>query len=174
MNPAECLYPNSGTNGCKRKDESKKMSKPLKISPQHGVNPCISVCFFCHEDKEEIALLGKLPGDAKAPMRAVLDYIPCEHCKEKMKQGISLIGVTTTPNNPGQPPIQKNNDGVLYPTGSLIVVKPDAIRRMISDTSMAEDIIKHGVTYTDESIIQHILNQKQPANPADNTPNNPA
>lgn len=135
------------------------MSKPIRLSPNHGVNPCISVCFFCHEDKGEIALMGKLPGDAKAPMRAILDYEPCDKCKAAMAQGIALIGVTATPNNPGQPPIRQKDAGDLYPTGSLVVMKPDAIRRMLPDNSMADDIITHGKSYVDESVIQHILNQ---------------
>ena len=59
------------------------MSKDIKISPKYGVNPTIPVCFFCGEPKNEIALMGKMKGDIEAPKNMVLDYEPCEHCKEQ-------------------------------------------------------------------------------------------
>lgn len=43
------------------------MSNSIRLSPKHGLNPSISVCFFCGEDKNEIILPGKLEGDAEAP-----------------------------------------------------------------------------------------------------------
>lgn len=63
-------------------------SKSIKISPKYGVNPTIPVCFFCGEEKQEIALLGKLKGDVEAPHRMCLDYEPCEKCKQIFAQGI--------------------------------------------------------------------------------------
>lgn len=64
------------------------MSKRIKLSEKYGVNPTIPVCFWCGESKNEIALLGRL-GDARkgedieAPKNMVLDYEPCDKCKEK-------------------------------------------------------------------------------------------
>ena len=144
------------------------MAKPIRLSPKHGVNPCISVCFLCGSDKGEIAPLGKLPNDAEAPARAILDYEPCDNCKEKMKLGVALIGVTQTPNNPGQPSIT-HEDPSLYPTGSMVVMKPDAIRRMIPDTAMAEGIIKHGVSFVDEIIIRNIIDEHPNTKSSDTT-----
>lgn len=102
------------------------MSKSIELSPKHGVNPCMPVCFFCGETKNEIALLGRIGGkeDLEAPMRAILDYEPCEECKKKFAEGVLLIEVTSYPNTGNQPPIQKN----AYPTGRHIVVKPEALR----------------------------------------------
>lgn len=34
----------------------------IKLSSKHGVNPTIPVCFFCGEEKNEIALLGRIGG----------------------------------------------------------------------------------------------------------------
>ena len=104
------------------------MSKGIKVSPKHGLNPCISVCFFCGQDKNEIALLGQIGDrrkgeDFEAPMRAVLDYEPCEECQKKFAEGVLLIEVTTSPNHPGMPPISEN----AYPTGRHAVVKPEAL-----------------------------------------------
>ena len=50
------------------------MSNNIKLSEKYGMNPTIPVCFFCQEEKNEIALLGKLKGDAEAPKIAIIDY----------------------------------------------------------------------------------------------------
>lgn len=99
----------------------------IKLSPKHGLNPCIPTCFFCGEDKNEIALLGQIGDrrkgeDFEAPMKAVLDYVPCEKCQEKFAQGVLLIEVTTSPEYIGMP-IAEN----VYPTGRYVVVKPEAL-----------------------------------------------
>lgn len=101
------------------------MSKSIKLSPKHGVNPTIPVCFFCGEAKNEIALLGRIGGrdGLQAPMHMVLDYEPCDKCKEHWNEGVTLIEVNTYPMNDGQPPIAPN----AYPTGRYVVVKPEAL-----------------------------------------------
>lgn len=103
------------------------MSNSIKLSPKHGLNPCIPICFFCGEDKNEIALLGQIGDrrkgeDFEAPMKAVLDFTPCEKCQEKFAQGVLLIEVTTSPEYIGMP-IAEN----AYPTGRYVVVKPEAL-----------------------------------------------
>lgn len=55
------------------------MGKSIKISKKYGVNPTIPVCFFCGEQKNEVALLGHIGDyrkgeDIEAPRYAVLDY----------------------------------------------------------------------------------------------------
>ena len=55
----------------------------MKLSPKHGLNPLIPGCFWCGESKNEIALLGRLPGDAEAPRSAVWSklFSGAEECK---------------------------------------------------------------------------------------------
>lgn len=103
------------------------MSNSIKLSPKHGLNPCIPVCFFCGKEKNEIALLGQIGDcrkgeDFEAPMKAVLDFVPCEECQKKFAQGVLLIEVTNSPEYIGMP-IQEN----AYPTGRYVVVKPEAL-----------------------------------------------
>ena len=103
------------------------MSKSIKLSPQHGLNPCIPVCFFCGEEKNEIALLGHIGDgrkgeDFEAPRKAVLDYVPCEECQKKFAEGVLLIEVTGSPEVISMPIA----DGA-YPTGRFVVVKPEAL-----------------------------------------------
>lgn len=57
----------------------------IKISPKHGVNPTIPVCFFCGKPKNEIALMGRMGGkeDIEAPRNLVLD----EELYHKLQEG---------------------------------------------------------------------------------------
>jgi len=98
------------------------MSKDIKLSPKHGLNPCIPICFWCGEEKNEIALLGMLKGDQEAPMQAVLNLEPCPKCKQKMDLGITIIEGTSTPIYKNIPKYQG-----AYPTGRWAVVKKESI-----------------------------------------------
>ena len=104
------------------------MSKnDIKLSPKYGLNPCIPVCFFCHQDKNEIVLLGHIGDkrkheDIEAPHRALLDYEPCEECQKKFAEGVVLIEVTTSPEAMNMPIAPD-----AYPTGRYVVVKPEAL-----------------------------------------------
>lgn len=57
------------------------MSKGIRISEKHGVNPSITICPICGKETG-IALLGKLKGDKEAPMRMLSD--PCDDCVSKL------------------------------------------------------------------------------------------
>ena len=98
----------------------------IKVSKKYGVNPTIPVCFFCGEEKNEIALLGKITNkqtkeEIEAPMRMVLDYEPCDKCKEAWSQGVAIIEVTQK--DLGRPNIAPN----AQPTGRVVVLKPEAV-----------------------------------------------
>jgi hypothetical protein len=103
------------------------MARNIPLSPKHGLNPTIPVCAWCGEDKNEIALLGKIKGsnDAEAPMHCVLDYEPCEHCKEQWSQGVAVLEVTTKGVSPYRPPIQKDNGNDLTPTMRMVCVRAE-------------------------------------------------
>lgn len=130
--------------------------KGIKISPKHGLNPTMGVCFFCGEPKE-IALFGKLKNDEKAPERLVLDYEPCDKCREQMEQGVTFIGVTFEPNQDGQPPITENNEQKLYPTGAFMVVRDEAVERLLPGDEikdMREDTLKKRKAFVEGCILK--------------------
>ena len=106
------------------------MSKGIKISPKHGLNPCIPVCIFCGKQKNEIAALGMLKGDAEAPMSAVINYDPCDECLANWEMGVALIRVSRKPPQEGMPPIQVSGSDRLYPTAQYTVITPDAAKRI--------------------------------------------
>ncbi len=102
----------------------------IKISPKHGLNPCIPICMFCGKEKNEIALLGRLKGDKEAPMNAVVDYRPCEQCEKNWSMGVPLIRVQTDEVFEGMPPLTVQNGVKLYPTGDHMVMTTEAVHRI--------------------------------------------
>jgi hypothetical protein len=115
------------------------MSRGIKLSPKHGVNPSISVCFWCGKQKNAIVLLGKLKGDAKAPKEAVFDYEPCDECREGMSRGVSIIeAVQTREESKTGLPAMING---VYPTGRMVVMNTEAFNRYFQKDSKSGDKI---------------------------------
>lgn len=137
------------------------MKNGIKMSKKHGVNPTIPVCFFCGEEKNELALLGhirtKNDSDAEAPPHMLLDYEPCDKCKEQMDKGITLIGVRPEPVTDDQPPIGSPGGQPVYPTSSWCVVSEDFIRRNITDDTVVDQILDKRKSFIEEQIIQEII-----------------
>ena len=70
----------------------------IKLSPNHGVNPSLDMCFWCGESKG-ILLLGQLENDVEAPREMLTSYEPCDKCAELFTQGVHIIEVTTNDND---------------------------------------------------------------------------
>lgn len=107
----------------------------LRLSKEHGLNPTVGICFWCGEDTGTLALLGA-SYHGEAPRSMVLDYEPCDKCKEQFEAGINLTEVSEHPNRAGQPPIQGN----LYPTGRFCIVTEEAVRKIFDDVSAARTL----------------------------------
>lgn len=61
------------------------MSKNIKLSPKHGLNPSLQLCLYCRKAKS-ILLNGKIgKDDLEASKEVVTDIEPCDKCKEKYK-----------------------------------------------------------------------------------------
>lgn len=140
------------------------MNKSIKISPKHGLNPSITKCFWCGSDKNELVLMGKLPGDEKAPMHCIMDYDPCDKCKEAWSKGITLIGVTKTAAHKDQLPISQNQDGNVYPSGNLACITEEAVKRLFSDNKTAEireTLLKKRIAYFEEPFVKEFLEKSK-------------
>lgn len=126
----------------------------IRLSPKYGVNPTIPICFWCGKERGEIALLGRV-GDARkhedfeAPRHAVIDYEPCDKCREHMLLGFTLMEATQSPNNRTSTPAQKS----IYPTGRFVVVKPEAVQRIFGDMSAANG----GKAYVESAVFQSMF-----------------
>ncbi len=113
----------------------------INLSPKHGVNPAIPICYVCLKPKNEIILAGRLKDDAEAPHAAVWDYQPCATCEAFMTPGIILISV-----KPGE---SGNNP---YRTGGWAVVKEEAVRRMLTHPPLVEDICKRRMAFMPDDV----------------------
>lgn len=124
------------------------MSDSIKISPKYGVNPTIPVCFWCGKEKNEIALLGRIrrketrktaygttvnhtvDDDMEAPRNMVLDYEPCDACREQFLQGVQVIECDTASPDERMPISKDDTGNPVYPTGRFVVLKPEAVKRI--------------------------------------------
>lgn len=127
------------------------MSKGIELSPKHGVNPTIPICFWCGEEKGEIALMGRVRerdphtgravkgSDIEMPRHIVLDYEPCPKCAGMFSQGVQLIECNGRPVDE-RPALSKDENGnSVYPTGRHVVMKPEAAQRIFTiDKKMLE------------------------------------
>jgi hypothetical protein len=94
------------------------MSGSIRLHKEHGLNPTISTCFFCGQDKNELVLLGAAYKE-QAPMHMVMNKEPCDTCKGYMEQGVMLISVRDGEH--GDNP---------YKTGKIAVVKVEYMQRV--------------------------------------------
>ena len=111
--------------------KNKKKPNGIRLSPKYGLNPTIPVCFWCGKEKNEIALMGKIGDgrkgeDLEAPKYAVLDYEPCEKCRELMSSGFTVMEATDKPNSRTNVEMCEG----AYPTGRVSVVKNEAAERI--------------------------------------------
>ena len=83
----------------------------IRPSPKYGLNPTRPICFFCGQEKNEIAFMGRMrdtrkvrtawggesavtdDNDMEAPKHMILNYEPCDACREKFKEGVLMIEV---------------------------------------------------------------------------------
>ena len=132
-----------------------KKTNTIKISKKHGINPTIPICFWCGKEKNEIALLGKLPGDVEAPKSMWLlgDYEPCDSCKELRKQGVDLVEAASHPTlHPKQPAWHG-----AYPTGRHMILKENAIRAIFAP-EVADDLCKRRIGFMDCEAFTNLRN----------------
>ena len=137
----------------------------IKLSPAHGVNPAIPVCFWCGQDKNEVALLGKIDKeDSAAPYRIVMDYEPCEKCKELFNKGIHVIGVSEQPLTDGMFPIIQDDTVTLYPTGSMFVATENWAERFLTangQPDMIADVLEKKVLVMPDAIVSEIVKESK-------------
>lgn len=132
------------------------MSNSIRLSPKYGVNPTMPLCFFCGQPTGEIALLGMLKNDVEAPKYMLLNYEPCDKCKEAMKQGVTCICVTEHPSD-NRPPIQGN----LYPTGEWAVMREESVRRLLPEEDAKRTIKKARSCWGKSSSIRSCQSRKK-------------
>ena len=113
------------------------MSKnSIILSEKHGLNPSMDCCMYCGEAKG-IALLGKLPKDAKAPRKICTSVAPCDKCAEKYKDYALIVEAKSED-------LKKPE-----PTGRWFAIPKDAINPAYRNSPVA---------FMVEEDFQHVLN----------------
>ena len=115
--------------------------KSIRLSKKHGLNPAVPVCFYCGQDKNQVLLPGRLPGDREAPRHAVWNMEPCETCQGYMQQGIILISVKE----------EYGGDSNPFRTGGWLVLKEEAIRQMV-DAGLAEQVCESRWAFVPDNV----------------------
>lgn len=137
------------------------MSDEVKLSPKHGVNPTIPICFWCGKEKNEVALLGQInKEDTEAPRRVIMDYEPCEKCKELFSMGIHIIGVSTEPITETMFPIVNDENITLYPTGSMFVSSEEWVTNFLTANNqqpMLDSVLSNKVLMLPDTIVTEII-----------------
>lgn len=112
----------------------------LRLSDKYGVNPAVEQCFVCLGDKG-LVLFGRLKGDVEAPRKVCIDNEPCEECKNLMAQGVIFISV------------RDNDAGSANPhrTGGWVVIRDEAVERMINDEDLLAHILERRVTFVTDT-----------------------
>lgn len=129
------------------------MSKSIKLSKEHGVNPTIPICFWCEKDKNEVVMLGKLKNDAEAPKRMWIpgDYEPCDECKKQWENGIVLFEAYKTPViYEDQPPFHGG-----YPNGRWTVLTEEGVKKIFYP-DVANKLIEQKMGFMDYETIMRI------------------
>lgn len=103
----------------------------IRLHPQHGLNPTLSLCFYCGQETGEIALLGAAY-KGEAPRQMVTGLVPCAACLRQWgEEGVALVEVeerVPQQQGPGRPPSKPQQ----IPTGRWVVVKRDGLRHIIT------------------------------------------
>lgn len=115
------------------------MSKSIRLSVKHGMNPSLGVCFLCGEKSGEIILPGRLPDDQQAPPKGVWHKHPCPKCEEWQKQGVIFISVR-----------DGGDEENAYRTGNFIVLKDEAVERMPINDNMKASILKSRACFMED------------------------
>lgn len=118
---------------------TKSMSKSIKLSPKHGVNPSVTHCECCGKEIG-VALFGKLKGDKEAPRDVFMGL--CDDC-QKVIDANGLMIIEVKDGETGKNP---------YRTGRIVGITKDAKERMFKDISSP-------ICYMEQSMFSQMFSQ---------------
>ena len=107
----------------------------------------LTKCFYCGKDKDLVINTRLHPAMASRVEQMngkVIDKEPCEECKKLMKQGIMFCSVRD--GESGDNP---------YRTGKLVVVKDEAVKRMV-DADLYNKLAKSRFAFIEDSVWEQI------------------
>lgn len=115
------------------------MSKGIRLSEKHGLNPSITHCECCGKEIG-IALFGRLDEDKEAPRDVAMGL--CDDCQKVVDaEGLMIIEVRDGEKSPNP-----------YRTGRLVGITKDAKERMFKD-------INSPICYMEQSMFQPMFGE---------------
>ena len=144
----------------------------IQLSKKHGVNPAVSMCFFCNEESNMLILAGRMKNDAEAPSNMVWNMEPCNTCAGYMEQGILLISVRDGEMEKQERELELYNADFErtngwrsdkwkrrryhfmpspYRTGGWLVLKREAFKRMFNGDA-ADNILRTGWGFVPDEV----------------------
>lgn len=118
----------------------------LLIHPEHGLNPCQPVCFFCQQPLKKFAFLGGYV-TTSVPAKFILSYHPCPACQKEYENAIVLVEVSEKKQGLNQLPI-KVNDKNAFPTGCWLVLTDNRMAlETVFDSSTVDFLLEKRTAY---------------------------
>ena len=111
-------------------------NKGITLSPKHGVNPSMDICFWCGQPKG-ILLCGHIHQkkgdrtDVEAPKEMVVNLEPCDKCNEVFKQGVRIVEVIDDGSKFGNNlmfSIKSEGNKVKWPTGRWVLMRAESVK----------------------------------------------
>ena len=118
----------------------------------------IERCFWCGKPKDQ-----SITEETEETINnsIINSYVPCDKCKETFANGIHVMGVSKEPIVDGMFPITKDNDNVLYPTGSMFISNDEFIKDILSDPSekeLLDNVLKERKLLLPNDFVEQIIN----------------
>jgi len=144
------------------------MGNSIRLHPEHGVAPVVTACWWCGQEKNEIAMLGakvnKVMADLdlqEPPRCLIIDDEPCDACKTHAEDNCVIAGIPDTGKAPNG----------LFPRGKGLyaVVKKPAILGILDEImnqgeakdTMMQTVRDRGFLLLEEGLFEHILEVDQ-------------
>lgn len=134
---------------------------PTKAA-REGKHVALTKCFYCGEDNELV--LHKRLGDVSQLQGKVTSMNPCSKCQEFMEKGVILIGIDDAksengwniPPDKGSQAAKENWMPNPYRSGDFIVMKEEALDRVINSPEMVAWAKKHRWIFIEHSALVHM------------------
>lgn len=123
------------------------------------------ICFWCGKPKhieEGVAFTEEIYKNA-----IIQNYVPCDACKKTFGDGIHVIGVKRNPIAKGMFPISKDEEGDLFPTGSMFVANESFVKDMLSeeeDKELLENVLQEKILMLKDEVVTEIIEQARKQN----------
>lgn len=118
----------------------------------------LTKCYFCGKG-DKIVMNAVLTPERAAKVEKlngmITDMDPCNECRGYMKKGIIIIGIDSKKSEPNWHLPREGEMPNPYRSGSFIVLREEAVRRMFNGEGGARDFaLKHRWVFVEEEVCE--------------------